>query len=169
MSRDAAYWIEALALAPHPEGGWFRETWRSPETLDAGLPARFGGGRALATAIVYLLPAGAHSRLHRLRADEVWHLYDGGPLHLHQLAPERGHVRLTLGLDVRRGESPQAIVPHGTWFGAEVADGAAFALAGCTVAPGFSFEDFELGSRATLLAQYPAGRACIERLTAAGE
>jgi predicted cupin superfamily sugar epimerase len=170
MSRDAAHWIRVLGLSPHPEGGHYRETWRSPETVaKAALPGRFDGPRALGTAIVYLLPAGETSMLHRLRADEVWHLYDGGPLHLHLLHPDKGHERIVLGRDVERGEVLQAVVPHGTWFGAETPAGTDFALVGCTVAPGFEFTDFELGSRRALLAEFPAQRDWIVRLTAAGE
>jgi predicted cupin superfamily sugar epimerase len=170
MTADPGRWIESLGLAPHPEGGHYRETWRSGESLQASaLPARFGGARAVGTAIVYLLRAGERSRLHRLRADEVWHLYDGGPLHLHLLEPGRGHRRLALGLDLARGESPQHVVPHGAWFGAETAPGATHALVGCTVAPGFAFEDFELGSRAALLTAFPDQRELVERLTAAEE
>ena len=169
MSRDASYWIRALRLEPHPEGGYYRETWRSPETVPASaLPPRFGGPRAMGTAIVYLLAAGAVSHLHRLHADEVWHHYDGGALHLHLLGPD-GHARIALGRDMERGERLEAVVPHGTWFGAETAPGAAYALVGCTVSPGFEFADFEMGSRAALLAEYPAQREWIERLTAAGE
>jgi len=170
MSPDPSRWIDELGLVPHPEGGFYRETWRSPEMLAKGsLPGRFPGPRPLGTSILYLLRAGERSRLHRLRADETWHLYDGGPLHLHLLEPGTGHRRLALGLDVTRGESPQCLVPHGAWFGAEVGEGATHALAGCTVVPGFAFEDFELGERDALLAAFPAHRALVERLTAAGE
>ena len=170
MSEDAEHWIAALGLQPHPEGGFFRETWRAPEGVaHDGLPHRFPGSRSLGTAIIYLLRAGDHSRFHRLRADEVWHLYDGGPLHLHVLEPGAGDRRLALGRDVGRGESPQCVVPHGAWFGAEPAEGTTFTLAGCTVTPGFEYEDFELGERAALLAAFPAHHALVERLTAAKE
>ncbi len=166
MSPDAAHWIRALELAPHPEGGWFRETWRAGETVGAeALPPRFGAARSLGTAILYLLPAGGRSRLHRLRADEVWHFHDGGPLHLHLLHERGAYERVVLGRDVARGERLQAVVPHGTWFGAEAPE--ADALVGCTLAPGFEYADFELGTRADLLARFPAHRACVERLTAA--
>lgn len=164
MTPGADDWVRTLQLVPHPEGGAFRESWRADESA-AGLPARFAGPRAIGTAIFYLLRAGEHSRLHRLRADEVWHLYDGGPLHLHVLAPGTGYRRLTLGRDPARGESPQAVVPHGSWFGAEPAEGAAFALAGCTCAPGFEYGDFELGTRDGLLARFPEARELVERLT----
>ena len=165
-SRDAAGWVAALGLQPHPEGGHFRETYRSPEALAAtALPGRFGASRALSTAIYYLLKAGDHSRLHRLLADEVWHLYEGGPLHLHMITVSGDYRRLTLGRDVDRGETYQCVVPNGCWFGAEPGEGAAFVLVGCTVAPGFDFADFEMGTRGALLAAFPQHRELVMRFT----
>jgi uncharacterized protein len=164
MRPDADFWSRTLGLAPHPEGGAFRETWRAAESA-TGLPGRFGGPRALGTAIHYLLRAGERSRLHRLRADEVWHFYDGGPLQLHLLDPGSGYRRLVLGRDPARGELLQCVVPNGCWFGAEPADGTDFSLVGCTCAPGFEYGDFELGSRGELLARFPEQRALVERLT----
>ena len=137
----------------------------SPERLTgAALPARFTGERTLSTAIVYLLRSGEFSCFHRLRADEIWHLYDGGPLVLHVLT-STGLVTHVLGRDVERGERPQWHVPHDTWFASETAPGVEFALAGCTVTPGFEFDDLELASRAGLCAEHPQHRALIERLT----
>ena len=164
MNAGADFWSRTLGLAPHPEGGCFRETYRAAEPA-TGLPARFGGERSLGTAILYLLRAGERSRLHRLRADELWHYHEGGPLHLHLLEPAAGYRRLTLGRDPARGETLQAMVPNGSWFGAEPAEGTAFALVGCTCAPGFEYGDFEIGAREDLLARFPAQRALIERLT----
>jgi len=164
MSTGADFWVRTLGLAPHPEGGCFRETWRAAEAA-GGLPARFGGPRALATAILYLLRTGERSRLHRLRADEIWHFHEGGPLHLHLFERCGAYRRLTLGRDPSRGESLQGAVPNGCWFGAEPAEGTEFALVGCTCAPGFEYGDFELGARAALLARYPAQRSLVERLT----
>ena len=167
MNPDAEYWIRALALEPHPEGGYFRETYRSAERiLPAALPARYTGERSVSTAIHYLLRPGDRSRLHRLRADEVWHLYDGGPLTLHLFHPDGRYGPLVLGRDRIRGESLQQVVPHGTWFGAEAS--AEYALVGCTVAPGFDYEDFELGDRESLLEQYPQHRELVLRLTMNG-
>jgi predicted cupin superfamily sugar epimerase len=166
MPASAEDWIRSLGLVPHREGGRFRETWRSADRAPASAwPSRFRGERALGTAIVYLLMAGEHSRLHRLHADELWHLYDGGPLHLHVIQADGAYQRLVLGRDPESGERPQAVVPHGCWFGAEPAPAAAFALAGCTVSPGFEYEDFEAGERAELLRAHPQHRALIERLT----
>lgn len=170
MGTDAEHWIRAFDLVPHPEGGHFRETWRSAERLAAAaLPPRFGGARSIGTAIVYLLRGGEHSRLHRLQADEVWHFYDGGPLLLHLLEPGGVHRRIVLGRDVAAGQWPQALVPGGAWFGAEVEPGTPFALVGCTVAPGFEFVDFEMGDREALRAGWPAHHDLVDRLTAGVE
>ena len=160
------HYIQSLHLEPHPEGGWYRETYRAAETIPrAGLPARFSGARPLATAIYFLLTADTFSALHRIRSDELWHFHAGGALTLHLVEPEGAYRRLRLGPDLAAGESFQATVPAGCWFGAEVAAPGGFALVGCTVAPGFDFADFELGERAELLRRYPAHRALVERLT----
>jgi predicted cupin superfamily sugar epimerase len=164
--RGADFWIRRLRLEPHPEGGHFRESYRAGESLAPGaLPPRFTGARATGTAIFYLLRAGERSRLHRLHADEVWHFYDGGPLVLHLFGPGGGYESQVLGRDVERGERLQIVVPHGVWFGGEPAPGSAFSLAGCTVAPGFDYRDFQLGRRDALIASFPAHRALIEHMT----
>lgn len=160
MNREALARAQALGLAPHPEGGWFRETFRSPERIPASaLPARFGGERALSTSILYLLAAGERSHFHRLRADEVWSHHEGGALKLHLLG-EGGVRTLTVGRD-----TPQQVVPHGTWFAAELAEGEAHGLVGCAVSPGFEFEDLELAQRDALLLEYPSQRELVLRFT----
>jgi hypothetical protein len=157
---DAERWVRALGLAAHPEGGWFRETYRSPERLPAAaLPPRFAGERCFATAIAYLIPAGERSHFHRLRADETWWHHAGGAMHLH-LLDGAGTRTLVVG-----GETPQALVPHDTWFAAEPEPGASFSLVGCGVSPGFEYADFELGGRARLLAEHPQAAHVIHRFT----
>jgi len=153
--------IRELRLEAHPEGGFFRETYRS-SVIDAH-------GRAAATLIYFLLPRGHVSRLHRIDADESWHLYSGGPLEIYELdeAAPQDALRVTaLGTDLARGERPQHVVPAGRWFGAACAAGADYALVGCSVAPGFEFSRFELGVRAELEARFARHRALIRRLTA---
>src|SRR5258708_30030000 len=114
MSAVAEHWIRTLSLVPHREGGWFRETFRSPERLPAAaLPPRFTGERSLVTSILFLLAAGERSHLHRLRADEQWWHHAGGALHLHLLGSD-GARRLVVS-----ESAPQAVVPHGTWLAAE--------------------------------------------------
>lgn len=159
--------IEQLALARHPEGGWFRETYRASEQMAAqALPARFGGDRSFSTAIYFLLEAGDISALHRIRSDEVWHFYAGSALDVHCIAPEGAHQVLRLGANPAAGQQFQAVVPAGCWFGAELA-GDGFALVGCTVAPGFDFADFEMGEAQPLAVRYPQHAALIKRLTRA--
>jgi predicted cupin superfamily sugar epimerase len=164
--NDAAFWIERLDLRPHPEGGYFRETYRSSETIAAtALPARFGGARAFATAVYFLITRDAFSAFHRIRSDELWHFYAGDAVTIAILDAAGKLTTESLGRDPARGESPQVLIPAGAWFAAEVASSGSFALVGCTVAPGFDFADFELGARATLLRDYPQHRGVIERLT----
>lgn len=160
MSDAAEHWIRDLGLAPHPEGGWFRETFRSPESIPAdALPARFSAARALSTSILYVLKAGERSHFHRLHADEVWSHHAGGAMQVHVLGANGPRT-------LRVGEGcPQAVVPHGTWFAAEPAPGAEYALVGCSVSPGFDFDDFELASRDALLREYPAQRELVLRFT----
>jgi predicted cupin superfamily sugar epimerase len=119
--------VRRLALAPHPEGGWYRETYRAATVVES---AR--GPRSASTAILYLLPGGVRSRWHRVASDELWHLYDGAPLRLH--LRDGGRLLST--------REPQALVPAGAWQAAESTGD--WSLCGCTVAPGFDFSDFEL-------------------------
>lgn len=162
--------VRSLGLSPHPEGGFYRETYRAPLVLDRALLGDgFGGDRAASTAIYFLIPVGAFSALHRIASDEVWHFYAGAPLTVTSLDSEgvRRDVRLGIALD--RGEVPQAVIVAGAWFGARIAEAdearGPYALVGCTVAPGFDFADFELGERASLLARFPAHAELVTALT----
>ena len=149
--------IEELELTPHPEGGYFKETYRASAHVTSS-------GRAASTAIYYLLDHGAVSHLHRIDADEVWHAYAGSGLRVHIF--EDKHYRfLDIGTDLKAGQRPQGVVPAGAWFGAELLSPDDFALVGCTVAPGFEFEHFELATRAPFLKRFPHQRSIIERLT----
>ena len=141
--------IRRLALRPHPEGGYYGETFRSPVQLTLS----DGRVRSASTAIHYLLPQGARSTWHRVRSDEVWHHYDGGALRLYRLG--LGEVELS-------PRAPQAVVPAGVWQAAEPVDAAV--LCGCTVAPGFEFADFELAVVDALVAEFPCDAALIRRL-----
>jgi predicted cupin superfamily sugar epimerase len=166
VNHSAASWIAHLGLAPHPEGGHFRETYRAAEGTDgAHLPARYGGARPHGTAIYFLLRAGEISALHRIKSDEIWHFYAGGPLVVSVIHPDGEHRDVALGADPNHGHVPQAVVPAGSWFGATLRPGAVYALVGCTVAPGFDFADFELADRRALVERYPQHAALIERLT----
>jgi len=153
---DADELIASLGLLPHPEGGFYKETYRSDAIIPPeGLDARYGGGRHVCTGILYLLREGDVSRLHRIRQDEMWHCYLGGPLRLVMLGEHAPVDEVLLGGDIRAGQQVQFVVPGGVWFGATPARGAGFCLVGCTVAPGFEFEDFEMGRRASLERMFP--------------
>lgn len=162
---DARHWIEALRLQRHPEGGWYREVYRAKETVTRdSLPSRFTGDRCFATAIYFLLDGTEMSALHRIRQDEVWHFYDGTGLTLHVIDQAGDYSTTALGRNIDEGERLVTVIKAGALFGATV-DTEGYALAGCTVAPGFEFEDFEMPSRAVLLDEYPQHRSTIERLT----
>jgi len=159
--------IRLLNLAPHPkEGGYFRETYRADERWAASaLPARYGTERRAATAIYYLLTPTTFSALHRLQSDEIFHFYIGGPIRMLHLRPDGSGQIVILGPDLSAGQQLQVVVPRGIWQGSLLEPGGDFALLGCTVAPGFEYADYEGGNRQELVAQYPACRELIERLT----
>lgn len=152
--------IAALGLQPHPEGGFYRETFRSPAVVEKSP----GVARSASTAIYFLLPAGTFSAWHRVSSDEAWHYYAGDPVDLHLLDERQGHRQIRLGAAVLGGETPQYVVPGGV-YQAAVPAGARFALCGCTVAPGFDFADFAMPTRSELCAAFPAARSIVEALT----
>lgn len=164
IPASAEEWAKALQLLPHPEGGWYRETWRAKENIPHGaLPSGFGGERSAGTCIYFLLRGGFPSRLHRIASDEIWHWYHGAPLSVHVLCDDGNYHELRLGSEPSAGQSFQAIVPAGAWFGAESQGD--WSLCGCTVSPGFDFADFELGGKDDLLARFPSHRDLVDRLT----
>ena len=144
--------IRRLELQPHPvEGGFFRETYRSP----------------LSTAIYYLLKPGHVSELHVLPSDEVYHFYLGSPLRMLQLWPDGGGREVLIGSDVAAGHLPQLVVPAGVWQGSRLeADG--FELVGCTMAPGFDYSGYRNATGVELTAKWPAFAAQIAELTPRG-
>jgi predicted cupin superfamily sugar epimerase len=161
----ASDWIRRLELKPHPEGGYFAEIYRSEDVIAAaGLPPRFGDLRHAATSIYYLLERPQVSAFHRIRSDEIWHWLTGVALTISVLKPGGDLDSLHLGPATDRDEAYVRVVPAGCWFGAQcVEDG--FALVGCTVAPGFAFEDFELADRDALLQDWPRHEDLIRALT----
>lgn len=130
---QAADIIALLDLAPHPEGGYYRQTYADPATI---------GDRALSTCIYFLLPQGVTSRWHRVDAVETWHWYAGAPLDLRIAADDQHYTGCVLGNELLQGQRPQAVVPTGHWQ--QAVSLGAWTLVGCTVAPGFTFEGFEL-------------------------
>ena len=165
--RTAQYFVEQYGMQAHPEGGWYKETYRADEAIQqAHLPVRFKGDRSFSTAIYFLLPHGSFSAFHRIKSDEVWHFYEGCPLNIHVIHPNDDYECLKLGSNLNKGESYQLVVPANAWFASEpVGDAGSFALVGCTVAPGFDFADFELFTAQDLLPLYPQHKEIILKMT----
>jgi uncharacterized protein len=165
--RDAAFWISQLGMSPHPEGGYFAETYRAAERIAGeALPPRFGAERSLGTAIYFLLESHHRSAFHRIQSDEIWHFYAGASVQIFYIQDDQLHT-IHLGNDPSQGQVFQAIVPAGCWFGALPSTSAeGYSLVGCTVAPGFDFADFELADMPQLIAQYPHYESIVHELSA---
>jgi uncharacterized protein len=154
--------IRRLQLEPHPEGGYFRETYRAKDRVMRDGAAQT---RAASTTIYFLLCDGAHSAWHRIQSDEVWHFYAGDPVDVHVIDSHGQRSTHRLGNALLHADAAfQAVVEAGDWFAAECADEAGVALVGCTVAPGFEFSEFELAARGVLEERYPQHRDLISRL-----
>jgi predicted cupin superfamily sugar epimerase len=168
MNDPVAQIVERFDLKPHPEGGYFREVYRSALPVEhPGIPAPGERARRAGSFIYFLLGPGDFSAFHRVRwTDEIWHLYSGGPIELHLLSGDGRHSRQLLSNDMRLGE-PTAVVPAGCWQAARLAPERKWGFGGCTVAPGFEFADFEMPRRAVLVEDYPAHAAIITELTRA--
>jgi predicted cupin superfamily sugar epimerase len=150
--------IRLLELKPHPEGGFYRETYRSGQTIP-------GLSRVHSTGIYYLLVPGAVSKLHSLKSDEMFHFYLGDPVTWVLLSPDGKMEKVVLGTAVEMGQTFQLLIKAGTWFGGYLNDGGSFGLMGTTVAPGFEFEDFIFGDKKKLLADFPQAEKEISRLS----
>ncbi len=155
--------IEKLKLQPHPEGGYYAETFRALETCNPG--NRYLGVRSTGTAIYYLLTPETFSGMHILSSDEIFHHYLGDPVEQLQLFEDGSHRQIEIGKDLLAGQKPQVVVPKNVWQGARLKPGGKFALLGCTVSPGFDFIDFAMGKRADLIANWPGASALITALT----
>jgi uncharacterized protein len=154
--------IQAYDLRPHPEGGYYRESYRSSGSF---LKTDQGPSRSFSTCIYYLLVPGARSKFHRLTSDEIFHFYLGDPVSWILLSESGGMELKVLGASAHQGQTVQLMIPAGTWFGGFLNEGGKYALMGTTVSPGFEFEDFELASAEKLLTQFPKFRDWILRLT----
>lgn len=154
--------ISKYQLQPHPEGGYYRSTYRSPLVLpSSSLPLVFGGERPVSSAIYFLLEQGDFSAFHRIKSDECWHFYQGDPLWIHCLDRQGQYKRYTLGAGSQADYNYQLVVPAGTWFASEPTPDAAYSFVGCTVSPGFDFTDLELAGASDLAAAYPDHQALI--------
>jgi predicted cupin superfamily sugar epimerase len=158
--------VKLLGLKSHPEGGYYKETYRSDEIISKGaLPKRYKGNRRYGTAIYYLLTRETFSAIHRIKTDEIYHFYLGDPVELVQLLPDGSGCMTMLGNDIEAGALVQTVVSRETWHGARLAAGGKYALLGTTVSPGFEFADFEVGDRNELIRLYPSFSDTIVALT----
>jgi len=161
----AAQLIQQYNLQPHPEGGWYKETYRNKETIPSlALPERFGGDRNFSTAIYFLLEQGNFSAFHKIKSDECWHFYAGDTLQVYVLQDDGKLEIIQLGSDILNGELFQYVVPANCWFASRPAPESDFCFVGCTVAPGFDFADFEMAKAEELIALYPQYANVIKEL-----
>ena len=164
MHSKASKYIKQLQLKKHPEGGYFKEVYRSGEIILSGhLPKRYKKSRNFSTSIYFLLEGKQFSSFHRLQSDELWHFYDGSAVLLYIITKNGELLVKKLG----RGEGCelQLTIEKQNWFAAEVENKKSFALFGCTVSPGFEFDDFKIGKRAILTKLFPKQKSIITRLT----
>lgn len=162
---NVEYFIKHLQLQPHPEGGFFKETYRSTGIISSQcLPPDFKGDRNYSTAIYFLLQQGDFSAFHRIKSDECWHFYEGGSLLIHVIDKEGNYSCIRLGRKIDEGEVFQFVVPAGSWFASEPSQEVEFSFVGCTVAPGFDFADFEMANTTVLSGEYPQHHLLIQRL-----
>jgi uncharacterized protein len=154
--KPASFWIEKLGLQPHPEGGWFREVYRAEESIGkTSLPDRYSSGRNFSTSIYYLLEKNGKSNFHRIKTDEIWHFYTGNSAIEIVLIVGGNIQRKLLGPDFENEQVFQLVIPKNTWFAAHLDNKQSYALIGCTVSPGFDFDDFELARHEDLIRLFP--------------
>ncbi len=162
---NAQQLIAHYKLQAHPEGGWYKETYKSKELIaQDALPQRFPGQRAFSTAIYFLLEQGNFSAFHRIKSDECWHFYIGEPLWVYVIFPNGLLQVFVLGNDITKGELFQFVVPANCWFASRPGPKSNFSLVGCTVSPGFDFADFELADANELVKMYPQHDEIIREL-----
>lgn len=163
---NVEFLVKKLNLEPHPEGGYYKEQYRSTNFLPKNaLPNGFLGDRTIATAIYFLIEKNNFSTLHKIKSDEIWHYYYGDALEVIEI-DENGVLTITaIGNNLLEGETFQYTVKANTWFGSRVKGGGNFSLVGCTVAPGFDFNDFELATKEALIMQFPQHQKIINELT----
>jgi predicted cupin superfamily sugar epimerase len=160
MTKEIQELIDHLQLLPHIEGGYYKETYRSQETIQNDS----GDNRSLSTLIYFLLPSGKFSKFHKIASDEIWLYQQGAPVAIHLLLADGSHKTEILGNDLINGQHLQIVIPANTIFGAEIIGDSTFALSACMVSHGFDFNDFHLYSKESLLEIYPQHHAIISHL-----
>lgn len=166
MNKRIKEIVEKLEMNPHPEGGFYKETYRSDGIVPQNvLEKEFTGDRNYCTAIYFLLTSDNFSAFHRIKQDEVWHYYEGSSLYVHVINLNGEYNKYAVGINLDQGEVPQLVVPAGCWFASSVKNKNGYSLVGCTVSPGFDFEDFELAERANLIREFPNHKPVITKFT----
>jgi predicted cupin superfamily sugar epimerase len=167
MNQSPKYYIEKLGMGKHPEGGWYKEVYRASEEIKkAGLPNRFSSSRSFSTVIYYLLEGKEFSSLHKIKSDEIWYYLDGSAaLEITVIDKNKDLEKKILGKDIEINEELIQVVEEGCWFGSKLKNSSGWSLVACSVAPGFDFEDFELGERSQLLELFPDYKEEIIGLT----
>lgn len=164
--HNAGYWIKHLQLIQHIEGGWYSEVYRSDLILQKEqLPGSFSDKRNVCTHIYFLLEQHGFSAFHRIKSDELWHFYTGDPLVVYEIERSGELIEHLLGSDIEKGQSLFCAIKAGSWFASKVAGDGKYSLVGCTVSPGFDFNDFELAKKNSLIKLYPRHTNLIDRLT----
>lgn len=165
-NKRAAYLIRKLDLQKHPEGGYFKEVYRSDEIIgQKNLPERYTSGRNYSTSIYFMIEGDDFSSFHRLESDELWHFYEGTAIKIIMIDKNGKLENKLLGTDFEKGENPVAVIKKATWFAAELVDKTMYSLIGCTVAPGFDFEDFTLAKSDDLIKNFPYHSEIIKKFT----
>lgn len=158
--------VARYKMLPHPEGGYYKQTYRSDEFVEAAyLPDRFNGDRFFSTAIYFLIEGKQFSAFHRIKSDELWHFYYGTALNIYVIHTNGKLEIIRLGSNVNDGENFQAAVKAGCWFASRPVNEKGFSFVGCTVSPGFDFADFELARREELIKEYPMHHELIQSLS----
>ncbi|WP_405205721.1 cupin domain-containing protein [Aquimarina sp. LLG6339-5] len=166
MNKEVEKIVEKLDMKSHPEGGFYKETYRSKGVIPKDVLAEeFSGDRSYCTGIYFLLTSDNFSAFHKIKQDEMWHYYAGSSLYVHVITPEGKYIKYTVGMNLDQGELPQLVVPANSWFASSVKDNEGYSFVGCTVSPGFDFNDFELAERNFLIKLYPDHLETISKYT----
>jgi predicted cupin superfamily sugar epimerase len=164
--EDYRFYLDRLNMMAHPEGGFYRRNWQSLLSGDLidGTGKVVFPSRPVGSSILYLLPHTMVCKWHRVKCDEMWHIYQGVPLRMYLLTAQKGLETQVLGSDIKKGELPQFTIPRNTWIAAELTEDRDFAFCGCTLWPAFSYTDFELAESGALSDDFPAHKDLIERI-----
>ncbi|MDD3858903.1 MAG: cupin domain-containing protein [Bacteroidales bacterium] len=164
MQTEIQQIVNKLELLPHPEGGFYRETYRANMIIPQSILGKeFSANRNVSTCIYFMLTSDSFSAFHRIKQDEIWHFYRGSALNLYLISPVGEFSVLKIGNDILNDEVPQFVVPAEYWFAAEVVEKDSYSLVGCTVAPGFDFADFELAEKETLCKLFSQHKEIVEK------